>query len=146
MQRRGMGQVTTSWGYCQDLASVKQTFVKPHARLILGTKGKMVNRTEKVCPCEAYILAVCACMLVISDSATPWTIACQPPLSMGFSRQEYWSGLPFPPPGYSPNRGIKPMSPASPALAGRFFTSEPPGKHSLSVEMDKNTNQFRKRC
>ena len=45
--------------------------------------------------------------------------------SMGFSRQEYWSGLPFPPPGDLPNSGIKP---ASPVLAGRFFTPEPPGE------------------
>ena len=44
--------------------------------------------------------------------ATPWTVACQTPLSMGFSRQEYWSRLPFPPPGDLPNPGIKPTSPA----------------------------------
>ena len=44
--------------------------------------------------------------------ATPWTVACQAPLSMGFSRQEYWSGLPFPSPGDLPNPGIKPGSPA----------------------------------
>ena len=44
--------------------------------------------------------------------ATPWTVACQAPLSMGFSRQEYWSGLPFPSPGDLPNPGIKPRSPA----------------------------------
>ena len=43
--------------------------------------------------------------------ATPWTVAHQAPLSMGFSRQEYWSGLPFPPPGDLPNPGIKPASP-----------------------------------
>ena len=43
---------------------------------------------------------------------TPWTIACQTPLSMGFSRQEYWNGLPFPSPGDLPNPGIKPRSPA----------------------------------
>ena len=43
---------------------------------------------------------------------TPWTVAHQAPLSMGFSRQEYWSGLPFPPPGDLPNPGIKPRSPA----------------------------------
>ena len=41
----------------------------------------------------------------------PWTVACQAPLSMGFSRQEYWSGLPCPPPGHLPNSGIKPRSP-----------------------------------
>ena len=44
--------------------------------------------------------------------ATPWTAACQAPLSMGFPRQEYWSGLPFPPPGDLPNLGIELMSPA----------------------------------
>ena len=44
--------------------------------------------------------------------ATPWTVARQAPLSMGFSRQEYWSGVPFPPPGDLPDPGIKPRSPA----------------------------------
>ena len=53
-----------------------------------------------------------------------WTIACQASLSMGFSRQEYWNGLPFPPPGDFPNRGIKPTSPVAPAVAGKFFTTE----------------------
>ena len=57
---------------------------------------------------------------------TPCTVACQAPLSMGFPKQEYWSGLPFPSPGDLPNPGIKPMSPVAPALAGRFFTTEPP--------------------
>ena len=52
----------------------------------------------------------------------------QAPLSMKFSRQEHWSGLPFPPPGALPNPGIKPMSLASPSLAGGFFTIEPPEK------------------
>ena len=48
---------------------------------------------------------------------TSWTVACQAPLSMGFPRQEYWSGLPFPPPGNLPSVGIEPESPASPELA-----------------------------
>jgi len=48
--------------------------------------------------------------------ATLWTVALRAPLSMGFSWQEYWSGLPFPPPGDPPNPGIEPMSPMSPAL------------------------------
>ena len=51
-----------------------------------------------------------------------WTVARQAPLSMGFSRQQYWSGLPFPTPGDLPNPGIEP---ASPALAGKFFITEP---------------------
>ena len=62
---------------------------------------------------------------VVSDSATPWTVACQAPLSTGFPRQGYWSGSPFPPPGDLPSLGIKPRSPA---LAGRFFTTQPLGK------------------
>ena len=54
---------------------------------------------------------------------TPWTVACQAPPSMGFSRQAYWSGLPFPTPGDLPNPGIETETPA---MAGRFFTTEPP--------------------
>ena len=60
-------------------------------------------------------------------SATPWTVAGQAPLSMGFS-QEYWSGLPFPPPGDLPNPGI---DPASPALQADSSLTEPSGKPGL---------------
>ena len=62
----------------------------------------------------------CARLLV-----TPWTAAHQGPLSMGFSRQEYWSGVPFPSPGDLPDPGIKP---GSPALQADSLLSEPPGK------------------
>ena len=66
------------------------------------------------------------CMLNHSCSVklfvTPQTIARQAPLSTGFSRQEYWSGLPCPPPEDLPNQGIEPMSLTSPALASEFFT------------------------
>ena len=65
---------------------------------------------------------------VLSDSATPWTVTSQAPLSMGFPRKEYWSGLPFPSPGDLPNPGIKTASPESPALAGGFSTTELPEK------------------
>ena len=62
----------------------------------------------------------------MSDSFVfPWSIVCQAPLSMGFSRQEYWSGLPFPTPGDLPNLWTEPTSPT---LAGVFFTTEPLGK------------------
>ena len=57
--------------------------------------------------------------------ATPWTVAHQAPQSMDFSRQEYWSGLPFPSPGDLPNPGIEP---GSPARQGDALLSEPPGK------------------
>ena len=61
----------------------------------------------------------------IRPFATPWTIAHQAPLLMGFPRQEYWSGFPFPSPGDLSDLGIEP---SSPALADRFFTAEPPRK------------------
>ena len=61
--------------------------------------------------------------------ATPWTVAHQAPLSKGFSRQEYWSGLPFPSPGDLPDREIEPRCPA---LQVDALTSEPPGKPTLS--------------
>ena len=59
---------------------------------------------------------------------TPWTVARQAPPSMEFSRQEYWSGLSFPSPGGLPDPETKPMSLASSALAGRFFSVVPLGK------------------
>ena len=70
-------------------------------------------------------------MLSHAVFATPLTVAHQAPLSMGFSRQKYQSGLPFPPPGGIPYPGIKPTSLVSPASAGRFFTTEPLGKPLL---------------
>ena len=60
--------------------------------------------------------------------ATPWTIAHQVPLTMGFFRQEYWSALPFPTPGDLLDPGFNAVSPSSPALTCRFFTTAPPGK------------------
>ena len=73
------------------------------------------------------ITRVCACSVVchVQLFVIPWTVVCQIPLSMEFCRQEYWSGLPFPPPGDLPNPRTEPVSPA---LADGFFTTEPPGK------------------
>ena len=62
-----------------------------------------------------------------------WTVALQAPLSMGFSRQEYWSGVPFPPPGDLYYSGIKPVSPAS---AGGVFTAEPPGMVTAAMKLE----------
>ena len=65
-----------------------------------------------------------ACVLSrVQFFVTPWTVACQAPLSMEISRQEYWNGLPFSPPGDLPHPGIEPASLASPALSGGFFTT-----------------------
>ena len=69
------------------------------------------------CVCVLSPLSHVWCFLTL------WTIARQALLSMGFSRQEYWSGLPCPPPGDLPDLGIEPLSLTSPALAGRFFTT-----------------------
>ena len=72
---------------------------------------------------------LCACKCVhqvasgISDSTIPWIVASQAPLSMGFSRQKYWRGLPCPSPGDVPDPGIEPRSLRSPEFAGGFFTT-----------------------
>ena len=78
--------------------------------------------------------SLCEALVVVQSLSrvwlfvTPWTVACQAPLSMVFARQEYWSGLPFPTPGDLPDPGIELESPA---LAGWFFTAEPPRKPSM---------------
>ena len=78
------------------------------------------------------ISRVCAfmlsCLVVSNSFATPWTIAFQVLLCMGFRRQEYWNGLPFPSPEDVPDPGIEPTSPA---LADRFFTTETSQKHHI---------------
>ena len=70
---------------------------------------------------------------------TPWTVARQAPLSMEFSRQEYWSELPCPSAGDLPTPGIEPVSLVSPALAGRFFSTEPPGQLKSLYVLLNNT-------
>ena len=69
---------------------------------------------------------------------TPWTVARQAPLSMGFSRKEYWSELPFPPPGDLPDPGIKLTSPMSPALQTNSLPIEPSGKLYSAVEISNS--------
>ena len=75
-----------------------------------------------------WLLDTCACVCAKSLQlcrlfVTLWAVAHQAPLSMGFSRQDYWSRLPYPPPGDLPNPGIEPESLKSPALVSMFFTS-----------------------
>ena len=83
------------------------------------------NWTELKC---SFLSCFC-CSVTMSDSfATPWTVACQASLPIGFPRQEYWSGLPLPSPRSLPDPRTEPVSPA---LAGRFFTTEPHGKPSF---------------
>ena len=95
-----------------------------------GQKQPKHHKTFKKCVC---MLSSFSCVRLC---AHPRTVAHQAPLSMGFSRQEYWSGLPFSSPRELPNPGIEPMSPMSPALAGGFFTTSgtcrTPNKDKLS--------------
>ena len=76
-------------------------------------------------------MRACTCCVLslgcVQIFVTSWTVARQVPLSMEFSHQEYWSGLPFPPSGGHPDPGIKLTSPVSPVLTGGFLTTEPPG-------------------
>jgi len=82
--------------------------------------------TGKVHPDEH--IRECVCSVLSISFANPWPIVCQALLSMGIPRQEYWGGLPFPTPGDLPNPGRELVSPVCPTLAGRFYTTAPPGK------------------
>ena len=75
--------------------------------------------------------------------AAPWTVARQAPLSMEVSRQEYWSGLPFPTPGDLPHPGIELLSPVSPAYLVRILTTEPPGLPIKVIIATKNYKVLR---
>ena len=90
-------------------------------------------RLHSECP-GAKLISACVLSLFSSVQffATPWTVACRVPLSTGFSRQEYWSGLPLPPPDLS-NSEIKYTSPASPVLQADSLPTELPQKHSWSL-------------
>ena len=103
---------------------------------VMGKKGSFRRKEEITCIYfYTYSVYVCtnvykhiyiyvACLLSrVQLFATPWTVAHQVPLAMGFPRQEYWSGLPLPSPGDLPEAGIEPTSLVPPALAGRFFTT-----------------------
>ena len=90
----------------------------------MGRKGEKHSIARAL---YASFVSMRACMLShfshVQPFMTPWTVAYQAPVSMGFSRQEYWSGFPCLPPGYISNPQIKPMSLMFPQLADRFFTT-----------------------
>ena len=105
----------SSWLW--NMTRTQQTESKKEHRGPKPSRGIPSRNRVPLCP-----PIPCACSAV-SDSATPWTVARQPPLSTEFLRQECWSRLPFPSPGDLPNPGIEPGSLTSPPLAGTFFTS-----------------------
>ena len=93
------------------------------------------------CPVNAwYVYSLLSGSVMSNPFVTPQTLALQAPLSMKFSRQEYWSGLPFPSPGDLPDPGIELTSLVSPALAARFFTTAPPGKNTDYSLWDQVSN------
>ena len=114
----GLMSATHSWG----LLSPPKTSpnYKPH-----NTRRVPILKL----PSSHYVHAKQSRFSHVRLFATHWTH--QAPLSLGFSRQEYWSGLPCPPPRDIPNPGTEPTSLTSPALAGRFFTTSTTGKPSV---------------
>ena len=105
-----------------------------HTRQAHGRFSVKILSEWSVCVC----VCVCVCCAQFCLFSTPWTVACQAPLSMGFFRQEYWTGLPFSPPRDFSNSGIKPMPSASSALASRFFTTELSGKPEVNAQTETN--------
>ena len=107
-----------------DILRVLVEFILPFTSYyilnILCVSRKCIHLTISLTWTSCLVAQSCLTLFV-----TTWTVALQAPLSMGFSRQEHWSGLSFPFPGHLPNPGIKPESPA---LTHRFFTAEPPEK------------------
>ena len=99
----------------------------------LRSLKQQIKKKKKIHPLTgiSFYPAVLSCVQLF---VTPWTVACQTPLSMGFFRQEYWSGLPLPPPGDIPDLEMEPMSPL---LAGRFFPTEPSGEPNLPLKLSK---------
>ena len=95
-------------------------------------------------PCRST-MCVFVCVQSLSHVwlfVTPWTVARQAPLSMGFPRQEDWSGVPFTTPGDLLNPGIEPESLVPPALAGRFFTTVPPRKPHKATILQQQQRKF----
>ena len=112
----------------------------PSASLHLCPKGEHTEYNSILLNSRDVVFYVCVIshFSCVQFFATLWTIAHQAPLSMGFSRQKYWSGLLCPPPGDLPNPGIEPISLTSPALAGGFFTTSTTWEACLMLYVSHN--------
>ena len=126
------------WIWTPPLKPLKETLQKSHVlsldqhrQLPLKKKSLVISKTnKKTLSCcysqtSMFSMRVCtvSCFTCVQFCATPWIVTRQAPLSTGFSRREYWSGLPCPPPGDLPDPGTEPMSLMSPASEGMFFTN-----------------------
>ena len=106
-------------------SSCSNSCIRNEKTLIIAENTRVMTAYQKFKQTIFFPLHIVLHHSVVSDSAKLWTVVSQAPLSLGFSKHKYWSGLPFPSPGHLPNPGIKA---ASPELAGSFFTTEPSGK------------------
>ena len=114
-----------------------------HRRKMREKKKRMNKKLGPWCHLErksvSFNMMLCLVAQLCPTLVTPWTVAFQALLSMKFSRQVYWSWLPFPTPGDLPDQEIEPASLASPALAGGFFTTAHAGD-LLLLEINENEN------
>ena len=116
----------TLWNW--DLGNKHRTMMILQLLLLLRRVCVCVHTCVCVCACARTRMSTRALLLShVQIFTAPWNVAHQAPLSVGSSRQEYWSGLPFPTPGNLPNQGIEPSSLVLPSLAGGFFATEPSG-------------------
>ena len=119
-------------------ASIASTQMKtPRPSLSPGT-GPMVMILTSRDVVSAVLSVYLQSLSRVRLFATSWTEAYQALVSMEFSMEEYWSGLPFPTPGDLPNSAIEPASRASPAFSGRYFTTEPPGASTTNLIASSN--------
>ena len=124
--------VIFGWEYCRELP-FPDPGIEPESPAMAGRflttepPGKLLSKAKHTDIPTSQCVCVCAKSLHLCPHnwtfGTPWTVACQAPVSMGCSRQEHWSGLPCPPPGDLPSSGVKPPFLESPALTGMFFTT-----------------------
>ena len=126
----------SGWVWVEEGTSRSRECGRESSSFLTSSLSARYQRSGRGCnpgwPQVSWWSLLCECVLShISDVqliVTLWIVVCQGPLSMGFSRKEYWSGWPYPPPGDLPDPRIKPTSLMSPALAGGFFPTRPHGK------------------
>ena len=130
---------TPAWRRMAELIQKQQTQLQqPKAKTASGDCDEYTEAEKFKAFCCPHMYVYVLRRSVVTNSATPWTVAHQDPLSMGFSWQEYWSGVPFPPPGDLPDPGIKHSALKSRAMAGKFFTTSTTWEaHMVDISITK---------